>query len=196
MPSYSRNEVVLVQFPLELKFWLGSELFSHPRDHSVSEDVVWTEAVVAIMQLTLTDVAAIGGLTFGVAGLVLSIVNYLRDRSKLVVTLRWDMTISTTHEQVGVIRISNVGRRPAYVSHVALKMPKGAGTSHILLADGIYGKKLEEGSEPLVYPVHYDSVLKTQSAHWREIRAQVSDSTGKEWLSKKNSDMMRPSWAK
>lgn len=136
------------------------------------------------MQLSLTDITAIGGLIFGVAGLVLSVTNHLRDRAKLVVNLQWDMTLSTTGERAGLITVSNVGRRPAFVSHAALRMPEGAPNSHIVLRDSINGVKLEEGDAPLIFVVKYDEILTNQSEHWRGIRAQVNDSTGKEWISK------------
>ena len=39
----------------------------------------------------VTQIAAVCGVVFGFAGLVLSILNYFRDRPELVVALKWDM---------------------------------------------------------------------------------------------------------
>lgn len=148
------------------------------------------------MQFSLTDVTALGALIFGVAGFVLSVVNYLRDRAKIVVTLQWDMKLSTTGELAGIVSVSNTGRRPAYVSHAALKMPKGAMNSHIILVDSIGGTKLEEGAAPLIYIVRYDEALYDERNHWKGIRAQISDTTGKEWISKRISSEKEPSWVR
>ena len=122
------------------------------------------------IEITLANLAAIGGLVFGVAGLVLSITNYLRDRAKLVVDLRWDMTLrdaTGAEEEVGVVTVSNVGRRPIYISHTALRMPKGAPHSHLLIMDSVKGEKLGEGDAPRIYTVkqsdltEYRKILET-----------------------------------
>ena len=42
-------------------------------------------------RITLTDLAAIIGMVLGTAGFVTSLLNYLRDRPKVKVTLKWDM---------------------------------------------------------------------------------------------------------
>ena len=46
------------------------------------------------MEVTLSDLAALVGMILGTAGFVLGIVNYLRDRAKVVVKLRWDMLMA------------------------------------------------------------------------------------------------------
>ncbi len=99
------------------------------------------------IEITLSDLAAIGGLIFGVAGLVLSISNYLRDRPRISVDLRWDMTMRDAlgaEEDVGVVTVSNIGRRPVYISHAALRLPKSAKRSHLLIMDSVKGEKLAE----------------------------------------------------
>ena len=132
------------------------------------------------------------------SGLVLSISNFLRDRPKVIVNLLWDMTILDNKQErkVGLITITNVGRRPIYFSHVSLKMPKEykSGASYLLIKSGIAGEKLSEGDPPKTFVIEYDAEIKKVAAHWKGIRAQVSDSTGRVWLSKRNVIERKPSW--
>jgi hypothetical protein len=62
-----------------------------------------------------------------------------------------------------------------------------------MLLCGLKGHKLSEGDPPAVFLVDKEG-LEQYANEWRNIRAQVSDSTGKEWLSKKVT--VAPSWAK
>lgn len=114
-----------------------------------------------------------------------------RDR-KVNVTLQWDLVVTDNpiygkSKRWGLVKVVNTGRRPVYVSHVALRLPKGADptASHLILAEGIAGEELGEGDSPRLYFVDQDSLTK-YTRHWERIRAQVSDSTGKEWTSKLN----------
>jgi hypothetical protein len=148
--------------------------------------------------MTLSDITAIAALIFGLSGLVLSISNFIRDRPKVVVTLQWDMTLAdgiSKGKQIGLITITNVGRRPIYISHTSLKMPKESPTAYLVIKEGIMGEKLSEGDRPKIYPVEYKG-LEEFAKYWKGIRAQVSDSTGKVWLSKRNAIKIEPSWAK
>jgi hypothetical protein len=144
--------------------------------------------------ITLSDVTAMAGLIFGLSAFVLSIVNYFHDRPMVVVDLIWDMTTKETGEQVGLITISNVGRRPVYVSHAALRLPREAKRSLILIDAAVQGEKLCEGDRPRIYIVPQDT-LKQYAPYWEKIRAQVRDSTGKVWFSKKRGITKKPSWA-
>lgn len=151
-------------------------------------------STVMPLLISLSDITAIAGLIFGLSGFVLSIVNYLHDRAIVVVDLRWDMTVKEDGRQVGLITIANVGRRPIYLSHAALRLPKEAKTSHLLIMDAVQGEKLAEGDRPKIYIVPQDN-LKEFAPYWKQIRAQVSDSTGKVWYSKKGAITKKPSWA-
>ena len=144
--------------------------------------------------MTITEASAFFGLLFGLIGTSLGLFNYLRDKGHIVVLLQWDM--ATTDEdaakRVGCITVTNTGRRAIFMSHVALRLPKGGEISHFLIQGGLKGKKLSEGDPPAVFPVDQDG-LETYADMRQKIIAQVSDSTGKEWLSKKVQTI--PSWA-
>lgn len=149
---------------------------------------------------TLNNIATVIGVTLGFCGFVLGLLNHYRDRAKVKVFLQWDMSIAggfskDAKKLWGLIRITNTGRRPIYVSHVALRVPKGYSVTHLAVRAGIRGGKLSEGDEPLLYEVSQED-MEQYAADWREIRAQVSDTTGKEWVSKKLRKVRKPSWAK
>ena len=146
--------------------------------------------------MTLTEFASASGLIFGVAGFVLGVLNFLRDRAAVVVTLQWDMeSTDNPRELSGVIRVTNVGRRSTHVSHVALRLPKGYEHSLLVIVGGIAGKKLSEGDPTQIYLVKQDR-LEKYADHWRDLVAQVSDSTSKVWVSKKLHKHEIPTWAK
>lgn len=67
----------------------------------------------------VTQITALIGAFTGIAALVLSITNYLRDNPKVTVTLLWDMSITDNprydrNKLWGVVSVANVGRRPIY----------------------------------------------------------------------------------
>ena len=149
--------------------------------------------------MTLTETVSVIGLVSGVAGFVLGVLNYFRDRHKVDVLLQWDLDVTPDSgydatKKWGVITVTNVGRRSTYVSHVALKLPKGYDHSHLLIMGGIRGKKLTEGDPSEIFVVD-QSGMEHYAKDWRKIVAQVSDSTGKVWYSKKLKANETPSWA-
>lgn len=149
--------------------------------------------------MTLSETTGLVALVFGLAGFVLGVLNYLRDRHKVVVSLQWDMSMASDdrfdHDiKWGVITVTNVGRRPTYVSHVALKLPRGYDHSHLLISGSIHGKKLTEGDPSEIFVVNQEG-LEKYSKDWHKLRAQISDSTGKVWFSKAQKAAERPSWA-
>ncbi|MES2636270.1 MAG: hypothetical protein V4605_03015 [Pseudomonadota bacterium] len=150
--------------------------------------------------MTISETVSVVGLIFGVSGFVLGIMNYLRDRHKVEVSLQWDLDVSPgggydNTKKWGLIRVTNVGRRPTYVSHVALKLPKGYDHTHLVIIGGINGKKLTEGDPTEIFMVSQEN-METYANDWRKIIAQVSDSSGKVWFSSKLKSKECPSWAK
>ena len=142
--------------------------------------------------MTINDLATIIGLIIGVSAFVLSILNYSRDRAKIYITLQWDMKSSSDNNLCGFISISNVGRRPIYISHLALEVPKHYDHRYLLIRDGLSGQKLVEGDAPLIFPIDYDGLNKYKN-DWKQIVAQVTDSHGNVWKSKLVKE--KPSWA-
>lgn len=144
--------------------------------------------------MTVSELTGLLGLIFGLIGTSIGVFNFWRDKGKLVVRLQWDMAIAgePEEERVGCITVTNSGRRAIFMSHVALRLPKGAENSHFLIREGLKGQKLSEGDPPAVFPVDQEG-LEQYANEWKTIRAQVSDSTGKEWFSKKVT--VAPSWA-
>jgi len=140
--------------------------------------------------LTLTDVTAILGALLGTAGFVLGILNYLRDRPRVAVLLQWnvlavsDVRATDSSEECGLITVTNLGRRPVFISHVCLRLPKHCTDRLLLLRNSISGQRLSEGDSPATFVVPHE-VLDKYSTHLEHIRAQVSDSTGRVYLSKR-----------
>lgn len=150
--------------------------------------------------MNLSEAVSVTGLIFGVSGFVLGVMNYLRDRHKVVVSMQWDLVVTEGsgydhNKKWGLIRVTNVGRRPTYVSHVALKLPKGYEYSHLVIMGGITGKKLTEGDPTEAYMVEQVG-MEIYAKDWKSIVAQVNDSTGKTWFSSKLKSKEMPSWAK
>jgi|ERR1035438_3833060 hypothetical protein len=136
----------------------------------------------------LTGITAILGVVFGTGGLVLGILNYLRDRPVVKVFLQWNMEIvggSSTRDEseCGLITVTNAGRRPVYISHVCLVLPKSHKSHFLLVRDSVQGQKLSEGDPPATFVIPHD--VQTQySKDLKRVRAQVSVSTGQIYLSK------------
>jgi hypothetical protein len=144
----------------------------------------------------LTETAALLGMILGTAGFVMSLMNYLRDRPRVVLDLQWDMTNSQTGEILGLTQTSNVGRRPVFICVVALQLPKGFPLTHLVLIDSLHGAKLSEGDKPMTHIINYQG-LSPYSAAWRKIRAYAEDSTGKKYYSDyPKAKAKAPSWVK
>lgn|SRR5262245_10161966 len=146
----------------------------------------------------ITMVGALIGVVTGTAGLVLGILNYLRDRPKVVVTLAWDMQPSggaastDTKKAWGVLVIVNVGRRPIFVSHASLHVP--GETEYFLLMESVQGVKLLESDPPTRYLIDQQALSKQFSAKWQQMRGCVMDNKGRHWHSEPIKE--KPSWVK
>lgn len=149
--------------------------------------------------ITLNDFATIIGLLVGGAGFALGVLNYFRDKAKVIVELSWDMSVTEgaqydSNKQWGVVYVTNIGRRPIYISHAALKLPKGYDHSHLVLMEGVQGVKLTEGDPTKIFMVDQEG-MDVYSKDWKKIIAQVNDSSGKAWKSSKRKNKRKPSWA-
>ena len=138
-------------------------------------------------------VTAILGAVLGAAGLTISILAMLRDRPKITVFLNWDVeSIERPGFRIGVVSVTNVGRRAVYIGAVALELPKHREYKALLLKGSIPGKRLGEGDPPAKFMVSYDK-LEKYKANWYRIRAFAEDSAGKKYYSKFTA--RKPSWA-
>ncbi len=150
--------------------------------------------------MTITQLTGLLGLIFGIVGTVLGVLNYLRERANVQVTLQWDLAVTPggkydPNKRWGLIRVANVGRRPIFVSHVAIRLPKAFEHSHILVNEGIAGVKLGEGDPVQAFVVSQDG-LERYASCWTKLVAQVTDASGQEWTSKPAPRDQVPSWAK
>jgi hypothetical protein len=154
-----------------------------------------------MLRNTPTFVLSIIGTLTGTAGIVLSILNYLRDRASGLVSLQWDFqelgpNNQPTGQPVGVVAIANNGRRPLYIKLVFLEVPKRSGHGPVILKRSLQGHRLAEGDPELVIPISSEaqSALRERFAtYWREIYAVAADNCGHQYRSKP--PKKQPSWA-
>jgi hypothetical protein len=145
--------------------------------------------------ITLAELAAVLGMVLGTAGFVMGLMNYLRDRPKIKVHLKWDMEEIHSDVKIGVLTVTNVGRRPIFICVAALLVPKGFEHSHLILKESMPGAKLSEGDAPAKFRVNYDKFYK-YAKNWRDVRGYVEDSAGKKYVSKRLPESDIPSWAR
>ena|ERR1035441_3757825 len=93
---------------------------------------------------------------------------------------------------LGLIRVTNVGRRPVHLSIVALALPPKYKHGHLVMTESIQGKSLEEGAKPAGFIVNYDGLAEYKE-DWDKIRAVAEDSTGTKYYSE--FPTKKPSWA-
>jgi hypothetical protein len=145
-----------------------------------------------------TTITAIVGLLVGFSGLVLSILNYRRDRPGLRIFLQWDTVVvggRETHKErqvlLGQIYITNTGRRPISITSAGIELWSTKSLDFVHRKNPIASKgwKLAEGDPPLclIAPDHVEvaDALIEDARHWRNIRAFAIDSTGKKYLARK-----------
>jgi hypothetical protein len=136
----------------------------------------------------LTTITAIVGVALGSASLVLGIINHLRDCPKIKILLQWNMemwdnSLQRIEGECGIITVTNKGRRPAYISHVCLILPKTYKNRLLVVKKSIEGQKLSEGDPPAKFIVSLE-IQNKYSKDLAKIRARVSDSTGQNYFSK------------
>ena len=146
----------------------------------------------------LSETASLLAIILGTTGTVLGILNYNRDKAKINVTLQWDLKILDSpkydeNKSWGTITVTNIGRRPIYISHASIKLPRGYDIGYLIIAEGISGKKLSEGDPPETFILSQEG-LEKYSADWKKLRAIVIDITGKEYRSKKVRMRKAQSW--
>lgn len=151
---------------------------------------------------TPTFVLSLIGTLTGTAGVVLSILNYLRDRAKVRVLLQWDFRPIGPNNQpigkpMGVVTIANIGRRPVYMKLVYLEVPKRSGGGPLILKHSLNGQRVAEGDPEYVIPMSselQDFLQSKYSIYWKEIYAVASDNCGRKF--KSSTPKQIPSWGK
>ena len=173
-------------------------------------------------EMTLNDWATLLGIIFASVGLILGVLNYFRDRPRVIVELQWDMSVTgdgpyDPGKKWGVVTVANSGRRPVFVSHAQLTtyprwargmpsflrkllsrvpkklLPERFTVPLIFLREGIEGKTLPEGGPPILVMVNQD-MMNDYARHWNYIRAVIIDIAGKRYYSERT-ESDRPSWA-
>jgi hypothetical protein len=146
--------------------------------------------------MDIKDWAALIGAVTGPVGLAIALMVYFRDRARISVFLAWDMKQAECSDDIAVVRISNIGRRPIYLSHAHIRIPKGviANISHIVFPDNIQGVTLAEGSAPHVLVLNQRQLqMEKWPRIWWRLRVTVIDAAGKHYHS--DWPVERPSWA-
>lgn len=152
------------------------------------------EVELMISSQTVSLVTGIVGSVLGASALCVSIMTYLRDMPKLIVKLQWDLTDIQTQSKLGVVRVSNVGRRLVFLAIVALEIDKKTKHrfSNLILKDSVPGVPLTEGGKPAAFMVNYNGMAEYKHI-WSHIRAVAEDTAGKRYYSKY--PKTKPSWA-
>ncbi len=139
------------------------------------------------MSVTLPSLISVGTI-FGVLGFGISIANFMRDTPKVKVVLDWDSLDSNNAESIGVIRVTNVGRRSIFITQIfmidsgRIEDLRNEAVKNSPIPEPDEGTRLEEGDAPIVrYVSHYTQ--KEYKGDWRQVRAFAKDSTGKTYKS-------------
>ncbi len=141
----------------------------------------------------LTTTGSVLGMVLGSAGLAISLLNYLRDRPRVKVTLTWNMVDSRTREVRGLVRVTNTGRRAVFIAIAAIEVPNSP--TIYVLNDSLAGSKLAEGDKPAGYFISHEGMA-VHAAYWRKLRAFVEVSTGEKYYSDyPRKDEPPPKWA-
>jgi hypothetical protein len=149
--------------------------------------------------MALMELASILGMVFGTGGIVLGILNYLRDKPYVRVRLAcgYQITNSTEYDKnklYGLVTVTNSGRRPIYITSVSITFAKQFKNRRLLILESIKGQKLGEGDAPATFLLDEDNLTNEYAPHWREMRAVVYDSSGKKYFSHRVKE--EPSWVK
>jgi|GEM_PF-3412815 len=135
--------------------------------------------------MDIKDVANLIGVVTGPTGLMIAVMVFFRDRSKVKILMNWDMIElaygQSREKRYFTITICNIGRRPIYLNNVHMMDPINKGRA-ILLPESIQGVTLGEGSQPYMVRAEQKEIL-TFAPRWWQLRAIVTDAAGKKYYS-------------
>jgi hypothetical protein len=130
------------------------------------------------------------GMVTGVTGLIISLLNYRRDRANVDVQFWW--TGSKPGKRSGMIVVSNIGRRPAYIANVYIVLPKGREHGMVEVPDPRLGfdfdamkppgLKIAEGDAPVCF-IFEQEWLQQYKDDWHLLRAAAVDVHRNEYVS-------------
>ena len=144
------------------------------------------------------NILAIISLIVSLIAIVIGLLNFNRDKYKIVVDLDWD---SGSHyvgmqpnvvEKWGAIIVTNQGRRPVYIRTIGIKYPDDERVLNLLSEEKNEGVKLDEGNSPIIIRIPHDGHLKRYAKDWKKLSAVAYDVAGKEY--KSGRPWETPSW--
>jgi hypothetical protein len=133
--------------------------------------------------------ASIIGMVTGLSALIISWLNYAKDNSKINIELKRreikPTDGSTIPESAWVIKVSNDGRRPAYITHIGLELSERQdGVKRCLLvADSSKGRKITEADPPMIFILPKHILGRLSSIVTDDSRAIAFDSRGRKYVS-------------
>jgi hypothetical protein len=136
---------------------------------------------------------AVLGVVLGVIGTCLGVLSYRRDTAQIKVFVKWDMSIQPPQQNdgsVGMLQISNSGRRPVYVSHAYVQA--GKSETVLVLEETTAGYTISEGDKPIVIKVPQEG-LEQFAKQWKSVCIVIEGNSGKKYVS--NFPEKKPSWA-
>ncbi len=148
--------------------------------------------------MNFTETISIIAITISLLSLLVSFLNFRRDKYKVIVDLDWDNGThhigmrSNVVETWGKITVKNEGRRPVSIRIVGIKYPDSERVYSLLKDENTEGQKLDE-HDWIEIKVPQDYLLKRYSKDWEKLYAVASDISGKEYKSGK--PWNKPSWA-
>jgi hypothetical protein len=136
--------------------------------------------------LSAQFLATLIGVVTGPAALLLSVLNYLRDRAALHVDVRINMLVKNAANYNDgkrhiVVTVTNIGRRPAYISLVGLLFPDG---TNYTLSDILFNPKhAKEGEAPCQFLCEQEGI-ENFNEQWPGVYCLVRTSTGLQFRSR------------
>ena len=150
--------------------------------------------------INLQTIAILVGVITGPAALILSVLNFLRDRAVLHVGISINMIVKNVAQYSEdktyvVVEVINIGRRPAFISTVTLLFPDG---QNAVLSDIFFNpKSSKEGEEPRQFLCEQASLYQLPT-QWAGVYCLVRTSAGRQFrskfLKKKPTDGIEISW--
>ena len=119
-------------------------------------------------------------LAVSIFALFISVLNYRRDRFKIVVTLDLETGKEIINgkliAELVVITVTNVGRRSVFITSVGLCFDNEENINDFLNLIYREGVKLDEGDKPIVLRIRKENIPKLKE-NWKKVYATASDST-------------------